>query len=69
MSIEEPFATNVFQKIGQYRPLLCLFSFYAHYNNTYSFNLNCTHGKMLVVVLGIRTPGRMMVGAGLQHAV
>ena len=48
---------NVFlKKMGQSRPLFCLFSFFS------SYNFNNTNWKSIDGVLGIGTRGRRMVG-------
>ena len=45
------------KKVGQSRPLFCLFSSFSHYN------FNNTNWKSISGVLGIRTRGCRMVGA------
>ena len=51
------FPPNIFLKMGQSRPLFCLFSSFSHYN------FNNTNWKSVDGVLGIWTRGRRMVGA------
>jgi len=47
----------ILHKMGQFRPLFCLFSSFSHYS------FKNTKWKSIDVVIGIRTKGRRMLGA------